>query len=87
MKLVRLFSQNNPTYRSIFNQISEEFRNQRKAFSIYSFINKIFQDSKEPLLDRADRIFYLKPFFIPDINRIMRDIFAPSGKHDRIGSC
>jgi len=31
MKLVRLFSQNNSTYRSTFDQISEKFRHQRKA--------------------------------------------------------
>jgi AAA+ ATPase superfamily predicted ATPase len=41
--------------------------------SIYSLINKIFQNSKEPLFGRADRIFYLKPFAIPTISQIVTD--------------
>lgn len=41
--------------------------------SIYSLINKIFQNSKEPLFGRADRMLYLKPFSIKTINKILCD--------------
>ena len=34
---------------------------------------KIFQDSKEPLFGRADKIFYLKPFKIKTIAEILSD--------------
>jgi AAA+ ATPase superfamily predicted ATPase len=41
--------------------------------SVYSLINKIFQNSKEPLFGRADRIISLKPFSILTLNRILAD--------------
>ncbi len=41
--------------------------------SIYSLMNKIFQNSKEPLFGRADRILYLEPFSIKTINQILFD--------------
>jgi AAA+ ATPase superfamily predicted ATPase len=34
--------------------------------SIYSLMIKIFQNNKEPLFGRADRIMYLKPFSVFD---------------------
>lgn len=39
----------------------------------YSLMVKIFQDSKEPLFGRADKIFYLKPFKIKTIAEILSD--------------
>ena len=41
--------------------------------SVYSLINKIFQNSKEPLFGRADRIISLKPFSIFTLNQILTD--------------
>jgi len=41
--------------------------------SVYSLMVKIFQDSKEPLFGRADKIFYLKPFKIKTIAEILSD--------------
>lgn len=45
--------------------------------SIYSLINRIFQNSKEPLFGRADRILYLKPFSITTISHILADYNQP----------
>ena len=41
--------------------------------SIYSLMIKIFQDSKEPLYGRADRILYIKPFKAETIKEILED--------------
>ena len=41
--------------------------------SIYSLMHKIFQNSKEPLFGRADRIIYLKPFTPATIKDILVD--------------
>lgn len=41
--------------------------------SIYSLMHKIFQNSKEPLFGRADRIMYLKPFTPKTIKQILLD--------------
>ncbi len=41
--------------------------------SVYSLMHKIFQDSKEPLFNRADRIISLQPFSIPTIYEILQD--------------
>ena len=41
--------------------------------SIYSLMHKIFQNSKEPLFGRADRIIYLKPFTPKTIKEILID--------------
>ncbi|MBN2618335.1 MAG: AAA family ATPase [Spirochaetales bacterium] len=41
--------------------------------SIYSLMHKIFQNSKEPLFGRADRILYLKPFSPKIIKEILID--------------
>ena len=41
--------------------------------SIYSLMVKIFQNNKEPLFGRADRILYLKPFQPSTIKEILQD--------------
>ncbi|NQU65418.1 MAG: DUF4143 domain-containing protein, partial [SAR324 cluster bacterium] len=41
--------------------------------SVFSLINKIFQDSKEPLFGRADRVVYLKPVSIATLSCILTD--------------
>ena len=41
--------------------------------SVYSLMHKIFQNSKEPLFNRADRILSLRPFSVQTINMILRD--------------
>ena len=41
--------------------------------SIYSLMIKIFQNSKEPLYGRADRILYIKPFDVRTIKTILED--------------
>ncbi len=41
--------------------------------SIYSLMHKIFQNAKEPLFGRADRIIYLKPFSPRTIKQILID--------------
>jgi AAA+ ATPase superfamily predicted ATPase len=41
--------------------------------SVYSLMYKIFQNSKEPLFNRADRIFSIGPFSIKTIHSILHD--------------
>lgn len=41
--------------------------------SVYSLMNKIFTNAKEPLFNRADRIFNIKPFSIKDTSLILKD--------------
>lgn len=41
--------------------------------SVYSLMHKIFENSREPLFERADRIFYVKPFKIKTIRDILSD--------------
>jgi len=41
--------------------------------SVYSLMNKIFKDSKEPLFNRADRQFFVNAFSIQDMAAILRD--------------
>ena len=45
--------------------------------SVYSLMYKIFQNSREPLFNRADRIMYLKPFTVGTIAEILADNKAP----------
>lgn len=40
--------------------------------SIHSLMQKIFEDSKEPLFGRADRILHLKPFSIMELYEILK---------------
>lgn len=44
--------------------------------SVYSLMHRIFEEAKEPLFGRADRILLLKPFSIRNIRTVLRD-------HDR----
>lgn len=41
--------------------------------SVYSIMKKIFENSKEPLFARADRIIFLQPFKIKTIYQILKD--------------
>lgn len=41
--------------------------------SIYSLMTDIFQNEKEPLYGRADRILYIKPFTVSTIKQILVD--------------
>lgn len=41
--------------------------------SIYSLMQKIFQNSKEPLFGRADNIIKLSAFTLPTLKEIMHD--------------
>ncbi|MBF0490967.1 MAG: ATP-binding protein [Candidatus Omnitrophica bacterium] len=41
--------------------------------SVYSLMHKIFEGSKEPLFNRADRILMIKPFSIRTMASILRD--------------
>ncbi len=44
--------------------------------SVYSLMHKIFQNSKEPLFNRADRVFSVGPFTISTMNTILNDYKA-----------
>lgn len=39
--------------------------------SVHSLMHKIFEESKQPLFGRADRMIHLRPFGIKDINNIL----------------
>lgn len=41
--------------------------------SVYSLMTKIFQDEKEPLYGRADRVLYIRPFQARVIRTILKD--------------
>jgi AAA+ ATPase superfamily predicted ATPase len=41
--------------------------------SVHSLMYRIFQDAKEPLFGRADRIMFLKPFSIQSIYTVLND--------------
>ena len=41
--------------------------------SVYSLMHKIFKNSKEPLFERADRLFNIKPFKIKVLRNILLD--------------
>src|SRR5258708_6531801 len=47
--------------------------------SVYSLMVKIFQNNKEPLFGRADRIIHLKPFSLGDLKFALQEynIFTP----------
>ncbi len=48
--------------------------------SIYSLMHRIFEEKKEPLFGRADRILHLKPFPIRTIHKVLGDYGAKSMK-------
>lgn len=41
--------------------------------SVYSLMHRIFEESKEPLFGRADKIMFLKPFLIRDVHAVLCD--------------
>jgi len=41
--------------------------------SVYSLMHRIFEEKKEPLFGRADRILFLKPFPIKTIHEVLKD--------------
>ncbi|MHB1400407.1 MAG: ATP-binding protein [Trichloromonadaceae bacterium] len=41
--------------------------------SVHSLMHRIFQDAKEPLFGRADRIIFLKPFSIAAMHEVLTD--------------
>ncbi len=48
--------------------------------SVYSLMHKIFEESKEPLFGRADRILFLRPFSIRDMHTILIDYGHKDGQ-------
>ncbi len=72
--------------KSVYSDIQnlwDEYKDKTKAHvifigSIYSLMHKIFQNSKEPLFGRSDRIIYLKPFPPSAIKEILIDYKAYS---------
>ena len=70
---------NNSIYSGIQN-IWDRYRKETKmnlivCGSIYSLMNKIFQNNKEPLFGRADIIIKLSPFSLPVLKEIMYDYY------------
>jgi uncharacterized protein len=70
------FSINKSVYSEMQN-LWDSYKNEAKILliavgSIHSLMVKIFQDSKEPLFGRADRILYLQPF-LPDVLKEILD--------------
>jgi uncharacterized protein len=70
---------NNSIYSDIQN-IWDRYRKETKmnlivCGSIYSLMNKIFQNNKEPLFGRADNIIKLSPFSLPVLKEIMYDYY------------
>lgn len=49
--------------------------------SVYSLMNRIFQDSKEPLFQRADRVLFIKPFRMKTLYEILSDCGAANMKN------
>ncbi len=68
----------NPSVYSELQKLWDKYKFQTKLNvifigSVYSLMTKIFQDKKEPLFGRADRIMYIKPFRIAVIKKILSD--------------
>lgn len=70
--------------KSVYSDIQnlwDEYKDKTKVHlifigSIYFLMHKIFQNSKEPLFGRADRIIYLKPFPPSALKEILLDYKA-----------
>jgi uncharacterized protein len=72
------FFQINQSVYSEIQNLWDEYKNKSHVHlifigSIYSLMNKIFKNSKEPLFGRADRILYLKPFPPTVLKEILED--------------
>jgi len=68
----------NPSVFSDLQNLWDQYKSESKILvlfmgSVYSLMNKIFQDSKEPLFGRADRILNLRPFSISTIKEVLSD--------------
>ena len=68
----------NPAVYSEIQNLWDQYKRQSTVHvmfigSIYSLMIKIFQNNKEPLFGRADRILYLKPFQPTTIREILQD--------------
>ena len=68
----------NPSIYSDIQNLWDQFRNKCSLHiifigSVHSLMVKIFQNQKEPLFGRADRILYLKPLEILTIKQILVD--------------
>lgn len=67
--------------KAVFSELQnlwDSNKNKAKMFliltgSLYSMMIRIFQNSKEPLFGRADRLLILKPFSIPTIAKILKE--------------
>ncbi len=71
------FSINESVYSEIQN-IWDEYKERSRVHmifigSVYSLMHKIFQDEKEPLFGRADRIMALKPFPPSTLKQVLLD--------------
>jgi AAA+ ATPase superfamily predicted ATPase len=67
----------NPAVYSEIQNLWDQYRQQTRIHlmfigSVYSLMVKIFQNHKEPLFGRADRILYLKPFKPQTIQQILQ---------------
>lgn len=76
----------NESVYSDMQNIWDQYRNKTKmnlvvSGSIYSLMQKIFQDSKEPLFGRADNIIKLSTFDLTTLKKIMTD-HRPSYTND-----
>lgn len=76
----------NESVYSDMQNICDQYRKKSKmnlivCGSIYSLMQKIFQDAKEPLFGRADNIIRLSAFDLTTLKEIMRDHY-PKYTHD-----
>lgn len=72
------FKNINPSIYSEIQKLWDEYKFSTKVHlvfigSIYSLMINIFQDEKEPLYGRADRVLYIKPFRVKVIKKILED--------------
>lgn len=72
------FYQINPAVYSEMQNLWDSYKKESKMFlitvgSIYSLMHKIFEDKKEPLFGRSDRILKLAPFSIPVLSSVLKD--------------
>lgn len=68
----------NPSLYSDIQNLWDQYKSTSRILllftgSVYSLMNRIFQDAKEPLFGRADRILQLRPFSVPTLAEILRD--------------
>lgn len=76
----------NPSVFSDLQNIWDSYKQQTKinlviSGSVYSLMEKIFTDNKEPLFNRADTYIKLRPFDIEVLKNILKD-FTPNYTND-----